>query len=260
MFDLFQIFTTAEAWASLATLTAMEVVLGIDNIIFIAILCGALPEADRERGRKVGLFGAFLTRLLALGFVSYIVTLTAPLFSVAGTEFSGKALILLGGGLFLLYKATKEIHGKLEGDDAAAEGASKKATFRSVIIQVILLDLVFSIDSVITAVGMTPHIPIMVIANLIALAVMLVAGGTISRFVNRHPSVKILALSFLLMIGTMLLAEGLGFHIPKGYIYFAMGFSVLVEAFNIRARNVATKPVQLHQTPRLEDVPPPERG
>lgn len=252
---MFEIFTTAEAWASLATLTAMEVVLGIDNIIFIAILCGALPPADRERGRKLGLFGAFVTRIVLLGFASYIVQLTTPLFSVAGKEFSGKALILLGGGLFLLYKATKEIHGKLEGDDHAPGATAKKATFRGIIIQIMLLDLVFSIDSVITAVGMTPHLSIMVVANVVALAVMLAAGGYISRFVDRHPSVKILALSFLLMIGTMLLAEGLGFHIPKGYIYFAMGFSVLVEAFNIRARTVAVKPVHLHETPRLEDVP-----
>jgi predicted tellurium resistance membrane protein TerC len=251
---MFELFSTTEAWASLATLTAMEVVLGVDNIIFIAILCGALPQAQREIGRRVGLAGAFVTRLALLACASYIVQLTTPLFTVFSKELTGKALILLAGGLFLLYKATKEIHGKLEGDEHGSGGGRKKVTFRGVIFQILLLDLVFSVDSVITAVGMTPHLSIMVIANVVALAVMLLAGGYISRFVERHPSVKILALSFLIMIGTMLIAEGFGFHIPKGYIYFAMGFSVLVEFINIKATSRKAKPVTLHQTPRIEDA------
>jgi predicted tellurium resistance membrane protein TerC len=254
---VFDVFVTTEGWASLATLTAMEVVLGIDNIIFIAILCGALPPEQREKGRKLGLMGAFATRLVLLAFASYIVQLTEPLISPFGVVLTGKSLILLGGGLFLLYKATKEIHGKLEGDDHSTTDAAKRSNFARVIMQIMLLDLVFSIDSVITAVGMTPHLSIMVLANVLALITMLAAGGAISRFVDKHPSVKILALSFLLMIGTMLIAEGFSFHIPKGYIYFAMGFSVLVEFFNIKARSAKTKPVSLHQMPRLTDVPPP---
>ncbi len=229
--------TSPELWVSLFTLSALEIVLGIDNIIFITILAGRLPEADRLRARRFGLVGAFGSRLILLSAIAWIVRLEAPLIQVFGLSLSGKSLILLGGGLFLLYKATKEIHHKLEGENPSTPAASGRdmPSFSSVIAQIILLDVVFSVDSVITAVGLTSHISVMVAANLIALVVMLVSVHTVGAFVERHPSVKVLALSFLLMIGLVLIAEGLGFHIPKGYVYFAMGFSVLVETINIRA-------------------------
>jgi len=248
-----ELLSSPEAWLSLATLTALEIVLGVDNIIFIAILSGRLPVARRERARKLGLAGAFVSRLGLLATISWIVKLDQPLFEVAGQGFSGKALILLGGGLFLLYKATKEIHHKLE---AAEAGAPAKAgtTFAAVIAQIIVLDMVFSIDSVITAVGMTEFVSVMVAANVIALVVMLVLGKAISSFVERHPSVKVLALSFLLMIGLVLVAEGFGAHIPKGYIYGAMGFSVFVELLNIRTTR-KTRPVELNQVPHVADIP-----
>jgi len=248
-----ELLSSPEAWLSLATLTALEIVLGVDNIIFIAILSGRLPAAQRERARKLGLAGAFVSRLGLLATISWIVKLDQPLFEVAGQGFSGKALILLGGGLFLLYKATKEIHHKLEA--AEGDGAAAKAgtTFAAVIAQIIVLDMVFSIDSVITAVGMTEFVSVMVAANVIALVV-LVLGKAISSFVERHPSVKVLALSFLLMIGLVLVAEGFGAHIPKGYIYGAMGFSVFVELLNIRTTR-KTRPVALNQVPHVADIP-----
>jgi len=254
---MIDMLSSAEVWASLATLAALEVVLGVDNIIFIAILSGRLPVHQRERARRLGLAGAFVSRLGLLAALSWIVRLDKPLFEVAGHGFSGKALILLAGGLFLLYKATKEIHHKLEaangdGLPAAAEAA---VTFGSVIFQIVLLDMVFSIDSVITAVGMTPYIWIMVVANVIALVVMLAVGRQISEFVERHPSVKVLALSFLLMIGLVLISEAFGVHVPKGYIYGAMGFSVFVELINIRSTR-KTKALHLNQTPTVSDIPP----
>ena len=232
---MFDIFLLPEAWVSLLTLTALEIVLGIDNIIFIAILASRLPPEKQELGRKLGLAGALISRLALLGVISLIVQLKEPLFTVLDIEFSGKSLILLAGGLFLLYKATKEIHHKLEGVQEDHNSTKAKGTLASVVFQIMVLDIVFSIDSVITAVGLTPHIVIMVIANLIAIGVMLASSGFISDFVNKHPSVKVLALSFLLMIGLVLLAEGLSFHIPKGYVYSAMGFSVFVEFINLRA-------------------------
>ncbi len=250
---MIELLSSPEAWVSLATLTALEIVLGVDNIIFIAILSGRLPVAQRERARKAGLAGAFVSRLGLLATISWIVKLDQPLFAVAGQGFSGKALILLGGGLFLLYKATKEIHHKLEAagsEDAAVKGG---ATFAGVIAQIVVLDMVFSIDSVITAVGMTEFVSVMVAANVIALVVMLVLGKGISSFVERHPSVKVLALSFLLMIGLVLVAEGFGAHIPKGYIYGAMGFSVFVELLNIRTTR-KTRPVELNQVPHVADI------
>lgn len=251
---MLELLSNPEVWLSLATLAALEVVLGVDNLIFIAILAGRLPVEQREKARKLGLAGAFVTRLGLLSMISWIVRLDRPLFSVAGTAFSGKALILLGGGVFLLYKATKEIHHKLEAAEeaVAARGA---ATFGAVIGQIMLLDMVFSIDSVITAVGMTELVGVMVVANVLALGVMLALGKSISDFVERHPSLKILALSFLLMIGLVLVAEGFGVHIPKGYIYGAMGFSVFVEIINIRMTR-KTKPVTLNQVPRAADAPP----
>ena len=250
---MIELLSSPEAWLSLATLTALEIVLGVDNIIFIAILSGRLPVAQRERARKLGLVGAFVSRLGLLATLSWIVKLDRPLFEVAGQGFSGKALILLGGGLFLLYKATKEIHHKLEAADADGATAKVGTTFAAVIVQIIVLDMVFSIDSVITAVGMTDFVSVMVAANVIALVVMLVLGKAISSFVERHPSVKVLALSFLLMIGLVLVAEGFGAHIPKGYIYGAMGFSVFVELINIRTTR-KTRPVELNQVPHVADI------
>jgi predicted tellurium resistance membrane protein TerC len=235
-----------EAWIALVTLTALEIVLGIDNIVFISILAGKLPEHQRDRARKVGLALAMITRILLLLSLSWIIGLTAPLFSVIGRGISGRDLILLAGGLFLIYKATREIHERLEGEESHGEAAAR-ATFAGVIAQILLLDIVFSLDSVITAVGLVDQIQVMIAAVIISVLIMLLTSGVISDFVNRHPTVKMLALSFLLLIGTSLLAEGLHFHIQKGYIYFAMGFSVLVEALNLRARKRGTKPVELRQ-------------
>ncbi len=252
---MIEFLSSPEVWLSLATLAALEIVLGVDNIIFIAILAGRLPASQRERARKVGLAGAFVSRLGLLATLSWIVKLDQPLFEVAGYGFSGKALILLAGGLFLLYKATNEIHDKLEAaDEDGSATARSTATFGAVILQIVVLDMVFSIDSVITAVGMSDHISVMVAANVIALIVMLLIGRGIAAFVDRHPSIKVLALSFLLMIGLVLIAEGFGAHIPKGYIYGAMGFSVFVEMINIRTTR-KTRIVALNQVPRLEDLP-----
>lgn len=232
---MLEIFSTSDAWFSLITLTALEIVLGIDNIIFISILAAKVKQEDRDKARNFGLLGALVTRLGLLAMMSWLASLTTPLFSVAGTEISGKSLILLIGGLFLLYKSTKEIHGKVEGhDDHHLEGGRGTSTLSSVVMQIALIDLVFSIDSVITAVGMSQSLLIMVLANLIALGLMLFASKPIATFVDEHPTVKILALSFLLMIGVVLVGEGLSFHIPKGYVYFAMAFSFFTEMLNIR--------------------------
>ena len=252
---MFDMLSSPEVWLSLATLAALEIVLGVDNIIIIAILSGRLPPHQRERARKLGLTGAFVSRLGLLAALAWIVKLDKPLFEIFGRPFSGKALILFIGGLFLLYKATKEIHHKLEAANGDVGPIREAAvTFGAVIFQIVLLDMVFSIDSVITAVGMTPHIWIMVAANVIALAVMLAASRQISEFVERHPSIKVLALSFLLMIGLVLVTEAFGVHVPKGYIYCAMGFSVFVELINIRTTR-KTKAVQLNQTPTVSDIP-----
>lgn len=226
---------SAEAWVSLATLVALEVVLGIDNLIFITILASRLPIHQRDRARRIGLAGAFVTRMGLLGTIAWLVRLDSPLFTIHNVGFSGKSLILLGGGLFLIYKATREIHHKLENATGTEVPRSSGATLRAVLVQIVLLDLVFSIDSVITAVGMTDVIAIMVAANAVALIVMLVVGKGIASFVERHPSIKVLALAFLLMVGLVLVAEGFGAHIGKGYIYGAMGFSIFVEMINIRS-------------------------
>lgn len=228
-------FLNPEVLLSLLTLTLLEVVLGIDNIIFISILAGKLPEHERDTARRAGLIGALVTRLMLLSVIAYIVRLTEPLFAVGGLEFSGKALILLVGGLFLMYKSTHEIHEKLEGDPEHIPTTTKQSSkLVAVVVQIMLLDLVFSLDSVITAVGMSQFLSVMVMANIVALGIMLFASKWISDFVHKHPTIKVLALSFLLMIGLVLVADGLSFHIPKGYIYFAMGFSVFVEVINIR--------------------------
>ena len=238
-----QWITDPEIWIALLTLTSLEVVLGIDNIIFISILTGKLPEAQQPKARQLGLAAAMGMRILLLLSIAWIIKLTAPLFTVLGEEISGRDLILLLGGLFLLGKATYEIHDKLEGEQGHA---SKKvaASFGSVIVQIMLLDLVFSLDSVITAVGMVEEVWVMITAVVIAVGVMMISAGSIARFVEKHPTIKILALSFLLLIGTALVAESLDRHIPKGYIYFAMGFSVFVEMLNMRMRK--NRPVTLH--------------
>jgi predicted tellurium resistance membrane protein TerC len=234
-----------ELAVALITLTFLEVILGVDNVIFISILAGKLPEALQKRARRVGLVGAMGTRILLLLSITWIARLTTPFLSVLDHAVSGRDLILLGGGLFLLAKATFEIHDKLEGEDHESSGKAA-ASFGSVILQVMLLDIVFSLDSVITAVGMANDVRIMVAAVVLSVLMMLVAAEPISSFVGRHPTIKILALSFLLLIGISLVAEGLGQHVPKGYVYFAMGFSVFVESINIRIRNKG-KPVKLHQ-------------
>ena len=235
------------AWIGLLTLTVLEIVLGIDNIIFISILASKLHPDEQPRARKLGLTGAFVSRLLLLFSIAWVVGLTRPLFTVFGLEISGRSLILIVGGLFLIGKATFEIHGKLEGEEHTAATARVLPSLTAVVAQIMVIDIVFSLDSVITAVGMVDHISIMVAANVVALIIMLMAAGPIAGFVDRHPTVKMLALSFLLLIGTNLVAEGFGVHIPKGYTYFAMGFAVMVEMLNLRLRKPA-EPVQLHRS------------
>jgi predicted tellurium resistance membrane protein TerC len=235
--------TDPQIWIALATLTFLEIVLGVDNIIFISILSGKLPEEQQARARRIGLLGAMLTRIALLFSLAWIIKLTAPWFTMFGHEISGRDLILILGGLFLIGKSTYEIHDKLEGEEGHA---SKKvaASFGSVIFQIMLLDIVFSLDSVITAVGMVDELWVMVTAVVVAVGLMMVSAEPISHFVHRHPTVKMLALSFLLLIGMSLMLEGFGQHIPKGYIYFAMGFSVFVEMVNLRLRR-KVEPVHL---------------
>ncbi|HXO86234.1 MAG TPA: TerC family protein [Gemmatimonadales bacterium] len=247
--------TSPEAWLGLLTLTLLEIVLGIDNIIFISILAGKLPEAQQPRARRVGLLGAMATRIALLAALAWIIRLTAPLFSVFGRDVSGRDLILLAGGLFLLTKSTREIHEALEGD-LGRDNPKGPASFAAVVGQIMVLDIVFSLDSVITAVGMARHLPVMIAAVVLAVGVMLFAAAPISAFVHRHPTVKMLALSFLLIIGVSLIADGLGQHIHKGYIYFAMGFSVFVEALNLRMRR-RSRPVELRDavTPQTPVTP-----
>jgi len=241
-----------EAWISLLTLTVLEIVLGIDNIVFVAILADRVKEESRARARRVGLTIAITTRILLLFSIVWIMRLTETLFTVADHDISGRDLILIGGGVFLLFKSTREIHHKLEGDEHGGHAARASLSFTSVIIQIALLDIVFSLDSVITAVGVADHLPVMVAAILIAGFFMIVSADRVSLFVSRHPTVKVLALSFLLLIGMSLVAEGMGQHIPKGYIYFAMGFSIFVEMINLRASS-AQHPVHL-RGPTMEDA------
>jgi predicted tellurium resistance membrane protein TerC len=237
--------TTAEGWIALATLTILEIVLGIDNIVFISILAGKLRVEDRARARKIGLSLAMFIRIALLWSIAWVMRLTTPWLIAWGNEISGRDIILLGGGLFLIAKSTYEIHDRLEGEEGHVS-ARVAASFTGVIIQILLLDIVFSLDSVITAVGMAKDLAVMVLAVMVAVGVMLLSAGAISDFVERHPTVKMLALSFLLLIGVSLIGEGLDQHIPKGYIYFAMGFSIFVEMINLRVRAKA-KPVHLHQ-------------
>ena len=239
-----ELLTNPELWIALLTLTALEVVLGIDNIVFISILANKLPAGQRDNARRVGILAAMGMRILLLLGISWVIGLTQPLFEVAGHEFSGRDLILLVGGAFLVAKATWEIHGRVEGDDHQRE-TGRVTSFWSVIAQIMLLDIIFSLDSVITAVGMVDEIAVMIAAVVIAVVVMLLASGYITRVIDQHPTLKMLALAFLLLIGVTLVAEGFGQHIDKGYIYAAMGFAVFVEILNIRRSSKVSEPVQL---------------
>lgn len=232
-------------WLAFLTLTVLEIVLGVDNVVFIAILAGKLPKEQQARARTVGLSLALITRILFLSLVVWIASLTRPLFSLIGNDFSGRDLILLLGGLFLIAKAVNEIHAKLEGEQEH-KSAPKHASFRGVIVQILLLDIVFSLDSVITAIGLSNLLPVMIAAVIVAMLFMLWSAGAMSRFLERHPTVQMLALAFLVLIGVNLVADGLGHHIPRGYTYFAMAFSVAVEILNIRVRAKGA-PVHLHR-------------
>ena len=240
-----ELLSDPQAWLAFATLTALEIVLGIDNIIFISILVGRLPKAVQQRARTIGLALAMITRILLLLSITWVMSLSADLFSVGSFGISGRDVILIGGGLFLLAKSTLEIHAGLEAEEQHHE-AKIRATFTSVILQIAIIDIVFSLDSVITAVGMADHVEVMIAAVVVAVIVMMFLAGPIGDFVDRHPTIKMLALSFLILIGVALVGEGLDFHIPKGYIYFAMAFSVAVEMLNIRTRR-KMEPVKLRK-------------
>jgi predicted tellurium resistance membrane protein TerC len=243
---MFELFADPGVWVALLTLTVLEIVLGIDNIIFIAIVAGKLPPGQRERARRTGLFLAMFIRIALLLSIVWVMGLTRPLAVIFGVELSGRSLILAGGGLFLIFKSTVEIHDNLEGEQHEHAPRRQAVSFMGVIVQILLLDIVFSLDSVITAVGMAEYVSIMIAAIIIAVFTMLFAATAIADFVERHPTVKMLALAFLLLIGISLIAEGLGQHVPKGYIYFAMGFSVFVEMINLRVRSKADA-VHLHR-------------
>jgi predicted tellurium resistance membrane protein TerC len=254
-------FLDPQILIALVTLIALEVVLGIENIVFISILAGRLPQNQQARARQIGLGAAMVSRVLLLFSISWVIGLTEPLFSVLGFEISGRDLILLVGGLFLLWKSTHEIHERLEGSEDAHQKIAEVPSFASVITQIAILDIVFSLDSVITAVGMANQLWVMVTAVMVAVGIMMFAAGGISAFVNQHPTVKMLALSFLLLIGFSLIVEALHLHIPKGYIYFAMGFSVLVEFLNLQARKKnKVEPVHLHNPYTKEMSAAPVRG
>lgn len=240
MESILALMQSPEAWIALVTLIVMEVVLGIDNLIFISILTNKLPPDQRESARRIGIGLALVMRLALLGTIAWIVKLTTPVFELFGHGFSWKDMILIAGGLFLVWKATKEIHHNVDPDDHNEDfiASTANASFTAAIGQILLLDLVFSVDSIITAVGMTPHLPIMVAAVVVAVTVMLLAATPLANFIEKNPTIVMLALAFLLMIGTTLIAEGMGFHVPKGYVYAAMAFSALVEVLNMLSRNV----------------------
>ncbi len=241
---MFELLTDPQAWAAFATLTALELVLGIDNVIFISILVEKLPVERRELARKIGLFAAMFMRIGLLMMLAWIVGLTAPILSVLDQEFSGRDLVLLFGGLFLLWKSVGEIHQTMEGSEAG-QATNAAHSFSMIIVQIMLIDIVFSLDSIITAVGMVEHIPVMVAAVIASVGLMMLFAGAIGRFVAAHPTIKMLALAFLTAIGVVLIAEGFGHHVPKGYIYSAMAFSVTVEMLNLRMRRRASRPVDL---------------
>ncbi|MBP9569190.1 MAG: TerC family protein [Aeromonadaceae bacterium] len=247
---MFEWLLDPSAWMALATLTLLEIVLGIDNIIFISILVGKLPPEQRQRARVLGLAGAMITRVLLLLSLAWVMRLTHPLFSILDEAISGRDIILIVGGLFLLAKSTHEIHGSLEGDESSDEVSTGKVVhhgFVATLIQIAILDIIFSLDSVITAVGMASHVPVMILAIVIAVGVMMFAAKAIGDFVDSHPTIKMLALSFLILVGVALIAEGFELHIPKGYIYFAMAFSLGVEMLNIRLRKSSKTALKLHK-------------
>jgi predicted tellurium resistance membrane protein TerC len=242
---MIELLTDPQAWIAFATLTALELVLGIDNVIFISILVDKLPKERRETARRIGLFMAMFMRIGLLMVLAWIVGLVAPLFTVLGEEISGRDLILISGGLFLIWKSTGEIHTTMEGEHDEAGLGKAGATFGGVILQIMIVDLVFSLDSIIAAVGMVDDLPVMIAAVVASVGLMMVAAGAIGRFVSDHPTIKMLALSFLVVVGVVLIAEGLDHHVPKGYVYFAMAFSVIVEMLNLRMRKRAQKKVRV---------------
>jgi predicted tellurium resistance membrane protein TerC len=244
-----------QAWIAFLTLTALELVLGIDNMIFISILVDKLPAEQRERARKIGLFGAMFTRIALLLVLAWVIGLTAPFFTVLGEEISGRDLILIGGGLFLLWKSVKEIHQLMEGEEGE-RSAAVRAAFGAVVAQIMVIDLVFSFDSIITAVGMVSRVEVMIAAVVASVALMMAFAGPVGRFVSSHPTIKMLALAFLVVVGVVLIAAGFDHEVPKGYVYFAMAFSVAVELLNIRVRKRAAAPVRLHEPYAREERAP----
>lgn len=242
---MLELLADPQAWIAFATLTALELVLGIDNIVFISILVDKLPKAQQALARRLGLFMAMFMRIGLLLLLSWIIGLVAPLFTVFGEAISGRDLILIGGGLFLIWKSTGEIHHAMEGQEDE-QGGTVKATLAAVILQIMIVDMVFSLDSIITAVGMVDNVTVMIAAVIASVGLMMLFAGAIGNFVSEHPTVKMLALSFLVVVGVVLIAEGLDHHVPKGYVYFAMAFSIVVEMLNIRVRKRSAKPVHLH--------------
>jgi predicted tellurium resistance membrane protein TerC len=254
-----ELLTDPQAWIAFLTLTALELVLGIDNIVFISILVDKLPKEKQEMARRIGLFMAMFMRIGLLLVLSWIIGLTSPLFTVVGQEISGRDLILIAGGLFLIWKSTGEIHQSLEGEEGHASSAVQ-ATFTAVILQIMVVDMVFSLDSIITAVGMVDSLAVMIAAVIASVGLMMVFAGAIGRFVSKHPTIKMLALSFLVLVGVVLIAEGFDYHVPKGFVYFAMAFSVIVEMLNIRMRKKSAVPAHLHASYTQVTQPGAESG